>query len=207
MPDVPPPGPAPSVLPAPDARERVVATLTRLFADDRITDADLEARLARVYRATSWAELQAILADLPEASAGGEPSVPAPVTPERERVDALLSGVERRVTGAVPRELRVRSRLGYVELDLTGATFEPGVTTIEVRALLGYVQMRFPAAVRVECHGRAVAGFFSLKGTGAPDSDASAPVVRVVGRVAFGFAECHVAAGGPTAPRLPGAAR
>jgi hypothetical protein len=35
----------------------------------------------------------------------------------------------------------LRARLGYVELDLTQATFEPGVTTIDVSALMGYGQI------------------------------------------------------------------
>ncbi len=185
-------------LPAPDARDRVAGVLTRLFADDRISAEDLEARLARVYRATTGAELEAIVADLPDAQT--TPGVPLPAP---QHVDALLSGVERAVTGVVPREMRVRSRLGYVELDLTGATFEPGVTVIDVRALMGYVQIRFPAHVRVECHGHAIAGFFTLRGSSAPGETASAtqPVVQVIGRATLGFAECLVA--GSDATRLP----
>ena len=54
--------------------------------------------------------------------------------------------------------------LGYVELDLTRATFAPGLTTIDVRAFMGYVQIRFPPGVRVESEGHAVFGFFALKG-------------------------------------------
>ncbi len=197
MPDAPPPPPAPSSLPAPDARDRVAETLTRLFADDRIGAEELEARLARVYRAATGAELEAIVADLPQAPAETPGAAPVPA----QRVEALLSGVERRVTGAVPREMRVRSRLGYVELDLTGATFENGVSVIDVRALMGYVQIRFPAHVRVECQGRAIAGFFSLHGTPTAPASATQPVVHVTGRAIMGFAECSVA--GSDAPRLP----
>jgi predicted membrane protein len=73
-----------------------------------------------------------------------------------------------------------------VELDLTEATFEPGVTTIDVRAFMGYVQIRFPAGVRVESAGRALFGYFAIKG-GAPGNAPS--VVRITGRAALGFAE------------------
>ena len=100
------------------------------------------------------------------------------------RVAAQLSAVERQWSGVVPRRLEVRGRLGYVELDLTGATFEPGVTVIDVRAFMGYVQIRFPAGVRVECLGRAFAGFFSLKGAARAGAAEEPRVVQIVGRAA-----------------------
>ena len=87
--------------------------------------------------------------------------------------------------------LPLRARLGYVELDLTGARFEAGLTTIDVRTFMGYVQLLLPAGVRVESSGRAILGFFALKGTGAGDG----PVVRITGRAALGFAEAIVASG------------
>lgn len=172
--------------------------LTRLYADDQITDADLEARLERVYRARSGTELDAILADLP-APAQAEP---AAVTEPRtvQRISALFSSHEQRMTGVVSRQLEVRGRLGYVELDLTGATFQPGLTEIDVRAFMGYVQIRFPAGVQVESHGHALFGYFSLKG-GPAAGAAPSSLVKVTGRATFGFAECFAGAGG--VPRLP----
>jgi hypothetical protein len=47
------------------ARERVVTLLTRHFADDALSEAELEARLVRVYAAATPAELDAIVAELP----------------------------------------------------------------------------------------------------------------------------------------------
>ena len=188
--------PHPAPLPAPDARERVVERLTHLFADDLISEDDLEKRLERVYHATSGAALDAIVADLPASIS--ETTAVVPAAPEAPRVAALLSAVERQWTGVVPRRLEVRGRLGYVELDLTGATFEPGVTVVDVRAFMGYVQLRLPAGVRVECLGRAFAGFFSLKGAVRAGAAEEPRVVRIVGRASFGFAEC-VVAGDPRA--------
>lgn len=180
----------------PAAVERVVDALTRHYADDRITAEELEARLERAYRATTDAQLEALVADLPASVA----VVPAAGASPR-RVTALLSAQEQRVTGVVPRQLELRARMGYVEMDLTRATFEPGVTEIDVRAVMGYVQIRLPAGVHVECLGRAVMGFFALKG-GAEAGGADAPaVVRITGRAMMGFAEVHVKRGGP--PRLP----
>ncbi len=183
----------------PDARERVAERLSRLFADDLISQADLETRLERVYHAASGAELEAILADLPSPADQGTAVVPADAA--APRVAALLSGVERQWSGVVPRRLEVRGRLGYVELDLSGSTFEPGVTVIDVRAFMGYVQLRLPAGVRVECRGRAIAGFFAVKGA-SRTAAASPSVVQIVGRALFGFAEGFVV--GATARELPG---
>jgi hypothetical protein len=186
-------------LPSPDARERVVDALTRLYADDRISEAELEARLERVYHATSAAELEAILADLP-ASVPTTASHPTrtDIRPAH-RISATFSSQEQRLSGIVPRRLELRGRLGYVELDLTGATFEAGLTEIDVRAFMGYVQIRFPAGVRVESHGRALFGFFALKGSTAAGADA-ASIVRVTGRATFGFAECWVGGGRKALP-------
>lgn len=191
--------PAPQV--TPDARERVVAVLTRHFAEDRLSEAELEARLERVYRATSREELEHVVADLeaplPAVAAGTDAVAGEPA----RRIDAILSGQAQRITGVVPRDLRVRSRLGYVELDLSRATFEPGLTAIDVRAFMGYAQIRLPPGVRVDCQGRALAGYFALKGVSRAGGEDAPATVRITGRATFGFAEVHVAK--PGAGRLP----
>jgi len=156
-------------------RERAVALLTRHFANDVLTEADFEARLEIAYSATSARELEAITADLPSQVPSGQ-------------ITAFFSGQERKLAGAVPRDLTIRSRLGYVELDLTGATFKTGVTTIAASAFMGYVQIRLPSGVRVDSAGRALFGYFSLKGASAD----SGSVVRIVGRPIFGFVEAII---------------
>ena len=171
----------------PAAVDRVVALLTQHFADDRISSDELEDRLERAYHAVTPAQLDAVVADLPANVA------PAPVpSAVAQRVVALLSAQEQRVTGVVPRQLELRARMGYVEMDLSRATFEPGVTEIDVRALMGYVQIRLPAGVRVECLGRAFMGYFSVKGAREPAGADAPRVVRVTGRAMMGFAEINV---------------
>ena len=110
----------------------------------------------------------------------------------RPHISELLSGHETKLTGVVPSGLRLRVQLGYIELDLTDATFEPGVTEIEIHAFMGYVQVRFPPGIRVESRGHALSGFFSFKnkrGRRSQESTEMDTVVRVTGRVTFGFAE------------------
>ncbi len=202
------PTPAPAPAPAPAARERAVAMLTRRYAADELGEAELESLLDRVYRARTPAELEAVLAGLAAEQAAGGPSnagagVPAPAPRE---VGAFLSGQEVRITGVAPRHLRLHARLGYVELDLTHARFEPGTTEIEVHAFMGYVEIRLPAGVRVESEGHAFAGYFSVRGGRGGAEAEDVPVVRLTGRATLGYAECYVARGGgrPPAAALPG---
>jgi hypothetical protein len=136
------------------ARDRVIDLLTRHFANDELTEAQLEARLQEVYAARTAKDLDTIVAGLPSLAA----------TPRTDTtIKAILSGQERKLAGPVPRELKLTSRMGYVELDLRGATFAPGITTIDVRAFMGYVEIRLPEGVRVENHGR-MFGYFAVKG-------------------------------------------
>ena len=180
--------PLPDPLP-PAARERVVDVLTQHFANDQLTEAELDTRLQGVYAARTKGELEAIIADLPALPSAETKPVPAARTPGTA-ITALFSGQERKLTEIVPRDLRLRARLGYVELDLTQATFEPGVTTIDVRTFMGYVEIRLPAGVRVESRGRALFGYFAVKDSGAAGSPANAPsVVRITGRAALGYTE------------------
>ncbi len=167
--------PAPDPLPS-AARERVIELLTRHFANDELTEAQLEARLQDVYAARTMNDLDAITAGLPSLA----------VAPRADtNIKAVLSGQERRLAGVVPRELKLKSRMGYVELDLRDATFAPGITTIDVRSFMGYVEIRLPVGVRVENHGHALFGYFAVKGI---DED-SESVVRITGRAVFGYAE------------------
>ena len=157
------------------ARERIVELLKRHYANDEITESELESRLKEAYAARSVGDLENIVVDLP--------SMGVPRTDTSIR--AMLSGQERKLAGLVPPELRAHARMGYVELDLRDATFAPGITTIDVRSFMGYVEIRLPEGVRVESHGRALFGYFAVKGLD-EDSDR---VVRITGRAVCGYAE------------------
>lgn len=159
------------------SRERVIEQLKHHYANDELTEAEFESRLKEAYAARTVADLENIVSDLPSAVA---------VTLRADtKISATLSGQERKLAGVVPRELFVRSRLGYVELDLRDATFALGVTTIDVRSFMGYVEIHLPVGVRVESHGHALFGYFALKGI----DDESRSIVRITGRAIFGYAE------------------
>ncbi|HEX5435973.1 MAG TPA: DUF1707 domain-containing protein [Gemmatimonadaceae bacterium] len=183
-----PPSPLPSDVNS-AARERVVELLSRHFANDVISMDEFETRVERAYHAPNAVELAAVVADLPQlAEVPGRSGDLA--STEVQHITATLSGQERRITAVVPRRMELRSRLGYIEIDFTQATFPPGLTEIDIHAFLGYVQIRLPAGVHAECLGTAMAGFFSLKGAGEAQGPDAASIVRITGRATFGFAEC-----------------
>ncbi len=177
--------------PTPAARERAVELLTRNYAADQLTEAELQARLDRVYQAGTLAELQALIADLPAEVESAAPE---------QRILATFSGQEQRLTGPLPRYLELRARFGYVELDLTHTTPQPGTTDIDVHSFAGYVEIRLPPGVRVESTGRALLGYFALKGGSEGAGTAGEPLIRIRGRAVLGYAECYRSTGKPGLP-------
>ncbi|HEU4630246.1 MAG TPA: DUF1707 domain-containing protein [Gemmatimonadaceae bacterium] len=204
-----------------DERERVVQALATGYAEDRISLDEFEARLDRAYRSTSADQLAALLADMPagvpaigptvrpaaarpaaEAAAGAMPG-PMPhryeITadaPERGFAWAVMGGIERKGNWTLPRELKVRVLMGGAMLDLREARFAPGVTDIDVFALMGGVQVLVPPGVRVECSGAALMGGFSADTRDLASAPPGQPVVRLTGLAVWGGVEAQV--------RLPG---
>ena len=103
-----------------------------------------------------------------------------------------MSGVVRRGAWLVPKRIRAIAFMGGVELDLREARLGPGVTEIDVLAVMGGVVVTVPPNVRLECDGFAFMGGFEdqlkLPASGDPD----APVVRLTGFAFMGGVETRV---------------
>lgn len=171
-----------------DEREEAVKRLSAAFAEDTIPVAELERRIAEVYRAMTPQALQETMRDLPAPTAPGA-TVPAPADrpasvarPPSQHFSVVLGSTERSVQGPIPERLDVAAVLGSVELDLRRAEFPPGVTEIHVRSILGNVEIELPAHVRVEHDGLAFLANFSVDGRTRGQRDRDAPVVRITGR-------------------------
>jgi hypothetical protein len=177
-------------------RERVVAVLSEHFARDNLTLDELESRMARVYSATSPAEVDALVSDLPALATGA----PVPVTADsyapapklRERLIAIMSGIVRRGLWKVPRRLKVVAVMGGVDLDLRQAELPPGITEIRAFVFMGGLAIRVAPGVRLETDGVAIMGGFEDRihepGAAGPD----APVVRVTGIAIMGGVDAQV---------------
>jgi hypothetical protein len=176
---------APPVSPA--ARERVISLLTERYAQDHLTLDEFERRAAAAYAARSPNELAALTADLP----GGEVSSTRPSLPAGN-VGVVLGSIVRAMH-AVPRVFDVRTVLGNIELDLTQASFAPGVTEISLHAFMGNIEIQLPAHVGVEDHVSAVLGSFEYRrhprAASWVESHHVTSVVRFTGRVTMSSAE------------------
>ena len=182
--------------PSPEEQETAVKLLTAAFASDAILVDEFERRVAEVYRAESTTALEAITQDLPSATSEGslvptdeKASVPATARSggqltrrPRQKVQSVLSSVERSVPGPMPERLDVRAVMGSLEVDLRRAEFPPGVTEIVVEAILGNIEIELPEHVQVEDDGDAFLGAFSVRGRSRARGGPSAPIVRITGR-------------------------
>jgi len=184
------------VRPIEQVRERIVEALSEHFARDHLSLDELETRMARVYSATTPADVDALVADLPALALGAPvtvtPDAYAPTPKLKERLVAIMSGVVRRGLWKVPRRLRVVAIMGGVELDLRQAELPPGVTEITAFVLMGGLEIRVAPGVRLETDGVAIMGGFEDRVHDYGLAPADAPVVRVTGIAIMGGVEAQV---------------
>ena len=172
-----------------DERERVIQRLSEHFANDRLSMEELEHRMELVYKAATVAELQRLTADLPsdESASLTAPALPAdpPVlTPDRDRIVAVMSETRRRGAWIVPQRLDVVSVMSDTTIDLTQAPLPTGIIDIHVRSLFAAVKIVVPPGLQVV--SRVSSLMSSVHGGGEPtDAGTSAwrqgTVVRLSG--------------------------
>lgn len=180
-----------SLAPTSVQREQIVQRLCSHFASNHLTMDELEQRIDRAYKAPSVAELDALVAGLPvladepvsTPSATVVPSsTPAfPAVPERDTLIGIMSGHTRRGPWALPRHLKVLTVMGGIVLDLREAFIAPGVSEIEITAVMAGVEVFVPPGVRVECTGSAFMGAFEVDQRSQWLASGDERVVRVTG--------------------------
>ncbi len=176
-------------------RQTTIDALCEHFAEDALDVEEFERRIEVAHRATSAEELKALLRDLP---GGGLPArrdaapaeaprrrfrvTSAAQVKEREFVVALMGGAARSGRWAPARTNYAVACMGGVELDFREAVMPPGVTELQVFAVMGGVEILVPPGMRVESHGFALMGAFEHVEDvpDAPD-DPDAPLLRITG--------------------------
>src|SRR5688572_14194038 len=103
-------------------RAKVIDALTEHFAHDRLTMEELEARLDKVYAASTPSALSAVLADLPALTpptAVAPAPVVHPATDSRpaKTLVAFMSGVQRKGPWTVPQTINAIAIMGGIQLD------------------------------------------------------------------------------------------
>ena len=180
-----------SLAPTAIQREQIVQRLCSHFASNHLTMDELEQRIDRAYKAPSVAELDALVAGLPvlaedpvrTTSAAMAPSSASALAtvPERDVLIGIMSGHTRRGPWAVPRHLKVFTVMGGIVLDLREALIAPGVSEIEITAVMAGVEVFVPPGVRVECTGSAFMGAFEVDQRAQWMAAGEDRVVRVTG--------------------------
>jgi hypothetical protein len=182
---------APNLVALRDMRERTIAQLSEAFAHDRIEVEDFERRLTLVHRASSAAEITQVVSDLDGTATTPLLSAPATFSAlasvhDRQRMMAVLGGVERRGVWTPPRRLKLLALMGGIFLDFREASLLPGVTEVQVVALMGGVAIIVPPSLSVEVSGTAVMGGFEHVERVPLLPDPDRPVLRVGGLAVMG---------------------
>jgi hypothetical protein len=188
-------------------RERVAEVLRDAYVEGRLSPSEHEERLSAVYAAATFGELVPVLTDLPvppgtlpvpesrgvELVTSSSASPALSVRPDlAARSDgdavAVFGGFERRGRWVVPARLKAVCVFGGGQLDFTQAQLTSHVTVLNVRCILGGLEITVPEGMAVQSSLTAVFGGHTDPATGAPDG---APVLRIEGKAVFGGVDVH----------------
>jgi hypothetical protein len=180
---------------AQETRERVIARLSDHFAHDALDVDEFERRVTVAQTSDDPADIEALLADLPEVGGPIAPVpavvptvVPALLPAERDRdtLYAIFGGIDRRGAWTVPRRMKIVAIMGGAHLDLREARFPPGVLELDVTAVMGGIEIIVPPGLAVQMHGSAIMGGFADVDRAPANPDPDAPLLRVRGLTMMG---------------------
>jgi hypothetical protein len=180
------------------ARERTIRVLTDRFADDTLSLDEFETRLDRMYKATSPAELDALLREVearqPRAVAIDVPGAYAATTPRR--ILAVMSSTKRTGRWALPRRLQTRAIMSELVLDLREVALPTGVCEIDVFVMMANLEILVPPGVVVEEMPLGVMANVENDAVDDGTIRADAPRIRLVGTAIMSNVEVRVAEAG-----------
>lgn len=131
--------------------------------------------------------------------AAGPVLLPDHAIPERAGTRSIMSNVHREGEWTLSRLYRVVAFMGQVDLDLNHVRIGAGVSTIEIVAIMGQVNIIVPHNLRVECHGDPIMGEFKVKYISPSAALDDAPLIRITGTSFMGGVMVKVV--DPSAPK------
>ena len=198
--------PSQQLVPLKRERENVVKVLIDQYAADNLTVEEFESRLDTAYAASTMEQLQGLLTGLPvlasQTDAPGIPSV------KRARVEsvrehgfqiAIMGGYEKKGEWTPPRKLQSLAIMGGAGLDFREARMPPGVTEVNILAIMGGAEILVPPGLAVETHGFGFMGGFEGVDQAGVDTDPDAPRLVIRGLAIMGGVEVTVRLPGETA--------
>jgi hypothetical protein len=172
-----PPGDASGLRASDSDRDRVAEVLREAAADGRLTFDELDERLGQAYAARTYAELEPITRDLPQAGSvtqaggvtpagsmtpagSGWPGTPALFggRPTSRLAIGILGGFRRRGHWVAPRDFTALAVMGGGEIDLRQASFAEGEVRIRALAVMGGIQILVPEGAQVHVHAIGIMG-------------------------------------------------
>ena len=111
---------------------------------------------------------------------------------ERQFIVGIMGGAEKKGVWTPARETIVIALMGGAELDFREARMPPGVTDIQIFAIMGGAEIIVPPGVHVDMNGFALMGGFSQSGYAPPPTDPDAPVLRIGGFAMMGGVEVSI---------------
>jgi hypothetical protein len=178
-------------------RRRVIATLQAACVEGRLSLDEYSQRVEDALAARTRQQLEPLLADLPAQGSGRDcgamgASVRGGGGPgglarggQVSTTVAVLGSSQRSGFWRLAEDSRVLAVLGSCKLDLRSARISASVTTIDVGAVLGSVDVVVPAGVEVELEVHAVLGTRDVRMAGTSPA-VGAPVIRITGVVLLG---------------------
>lgn len=158
-------------------RERTVRTLGEHHAVGRLSYEEFVERMDLAYEARTHEQLDVLTADLPDAPAA------QPRPQERRWLVSVMGGNER-AEDVAPDETVIVDVMGGSDLDLRGASFPAGGTTVTAIAVMGGSTIWVPEGARVELSGFALMGGNSSQAPQA--ASGSGPLIKVKAWSLFG---------------------
>ncbi len=178
-----------------DRRDLVIDRLSSDYAHGRFEVDELEHRLALAHSAQTAVELDALVTDLVPAATASVALVPL------QKTRVVFGSIERTGPWAVPPRLAASVVCGHLLLDLREARLAPGETTIDVRVLMGNVEVIVPPGVEVEVSASSFLGSAEERverGERVERVASRAARVRIVGHVRLGNLEVETRRPGET---------
>ena len=170
-------------------RHQLTARLKQACVEGRLTLDEFGERTALAVRARTRSELEALTRDLPE---GAAPAAGLTTTstatlsrPAVSRTLAILSSADRTGAWRIGEQCRAIAVMGSCKLDLRRAAISAAVTTIDVRVVMGSVNVIVPEGVEVDLDATTIMGSRTVKLKGPPPAP-GAPVIVIRGLVVMG---------------------
>jgi Cell wall-active antibiotics response 4TMS YvqF/Domain of unknown function (DUF1707) len=180
----------PSLVGLRERRERVIARLTECYERDLLDVDELDRLLDQAHAASTVAELDVLVAGLGADVPGLLPITPHathdPSRLDRKTLTVMFSHMERTGHWVVPRHLELKSLFGVVVLDFRDASIAAGVTTLDIAATFGNIELLLPPWLSIDVDVASLGGTVEERHRVPREPDPSEPVLCVTGLVRFG---------------------